>query len=332
MNKINRLIILISILLFQVMASVGCSLLKNGNQVEQAGLPKITEVNLINPLGPAVVPVAGLASQHVKNDIAIHVQYWKTVDEAIGLLSGDQAEFAVLPVTTGVNMAASGLDIVLLGIHEWKAFYLIAANEVEYLGWDSLKGKAIFTPEAKGQTVDVITRYALLRQGIEPDKDVTFSYGPPQEIAALFKEGKIKFAALPEPYVTLALASGAGKIVLDYQDYWTEISGAKHGIPIAGLFVKRDFLNNYPEAAQEVAQALSESTQWANENVAAAVDISGEVLPIPADIMKAALKRIKFEYIPAVDMKQETIDFLKTMQRVYPEGIKEIPNEDFFAR
>jgi NitT/TauT family transport system substrate-binding protein len=320
------------IFIVSLIAIAGCSSSINENQTETTVTPEISEVNLINPMGPAVIPVAGISSQNIQGDIAIHVQYWKTVDEAIGLLSGDQTDFAVLPVTTGVNMAAADIDIVLLGVHEWKVFYLIAANDSEFTGWDSLKGKTLYTPEGKGQTADVMTRFALTKEGIAPDEDVTFSYAPPQEIAALFKEGMIEFAALPEPYVTLALASGAGKVVLDYQEYWTGISGAKQGIPIAGLFVKRDFLKNHPKETQAIAQIFSDSTKWANENVAEAVNASAETLPIPAAVMLTALQRIKFEYIPAADVKEEVIDFLKTMQGVYPEGIKEIPGEDFFAQ
>jgi NitT/TauT family transport system substrate-binding protein len=331
MHKNNTALIL-AIVISILFSLAGCTSQPIENPAEKAASPGISEVQLINPLGPAVIPVAGISSQNIKGDIAIQIQYWKTVDEAIGLLSGDQAEFAVLPITTGVNMAASGIDIVLVAVHEWKVFYLIASNNSEFSGWNSMIGKTIYTPEAKGQTVDVLTRYALLRESIEPDQDVTFSYAPAQEIAALFKEGKIEYAALPEPYVTLALASGAGKVALDYQDYWSQVSGAKDGIPIAGLFVKRDFLENHPLETQTIAQTLSASTAWANEDVSAAIQASGDILPLPAEVMQAAMQRVKFEYIPAAETKEEVINFLKTMQEIYPQGIKKIPGEEFFAK
>ncbi|MBN1535706.1 MAG: ABC transporter substrate-binding protein [Anaerolineales bacterium] len=330
--SLNNKVITKFVLFFMALAIVGCSSLVNTTQTEQPALPKVTEVNLINPLGPAVIPVAGIASQNIQGDITINIQYWKTVDEAIGLLSGDQVDFAVLPVTTGVNMAASGIDIVLVGVHEWKVFYLVAADSVDFTGWDSLVGKTVYSPEAKGQTVDVLTRFALLQEGIQPDEDVIFAYAPPQEIVALFKEGKIDFAALPEPYVTLALASGSGEMVLDYQDYWLEVSAAKNGIPIAGLFVRRDFFSAHPNETQIICQTISESTSWANENTAAAVESSAEILPIPAAVMQTALQRIKFDYKPASEIMKNVIDFLETMQETYPEGIKEIPDESFFAR
>ena len=292
---------------------------------------EVQEVGLINPIGPAVIPVAGLLSGDISGDVNINLQYWKTADEAIGFLSADGPEFAVLPITNGVNMSAAGLDLTLLGVHEWKVFYLIASAESQFSDWNSLTGKTVYTPGAKGQTVDVLTRYALLNEGITPDEEVSFAYAPGAEIVALFQEGKVDFAALPEPFVTQALASSNGRIVMDYQEYWTEVSGGQDGIPIAGLFVKSDFLSKHPETVNQVVDLLAESTKWAKDNADAAVSAASEVLPLPSDIMLAALQRIKFEYISAADSKEQVLQFLQTMQDTYPDGIKMIPEDSFFA-
>ena len=241
-------------------------------------------------------------------------------------------EFAVLPVTTAANMVAAGIDLVLLGVHEWKAFYLIASTGHQWNGWSSLSGKTIYTPEGKGQTVDVLTRYALTEANIAPDRDVTFVYAPAQEIVALFKEGKVDFAALPEPFVTLALASGKGLVVLDYQDEWSRVSRAQHGIPIAGLFVKRGFWVDHPTETREIVRLVSESTQWANDNPAAAIQASSQALPLPSVVMEKALQRLKFEFVAAAAVEGEVSDFLVRMQATYPEGIKALPDDRFFAR
>ncbi len=329
--RINKLIVL-TISFCLLFSGIGCSSTAQNNQPSQPIKPTIEEVELINPLGPAVIPVAGIDSETIKGDLKINLQYWNTVDEAVGLLSAGDVEFAVLPVTNGVNMYASGIDIVLLGVHEWKVFYLLASDQADFQGWDSLADQTIYTPTARGQTVDVLTRYALTRENIQPDQEVTFAYAPPQEIVALFKEGKIDYAALPEPFVSLALASGSGKVVLDFQEYWSGVSGTDLGIPIAGLFVQKEFLNNYPEEAQEIASLLDDSTRWANENSDLAIQASSEVLPLPPAVMQAALKRIKFEYIPAAEAESEVISFLQIMQETYPEGVKKIPDSGFFVK
>jgi NitT/TauT family transport system substrate-binding protein len=294
----------------------------------------VSEVTLINPTGPAVIPVAGLDSGKValpEGAPAVKIQYWKTVDEAVGLLAGDAVQFAVLPVTMAANLSASGVDLVLLGVHEWKVFYLVAAPGKEFKDWSSLKGQTLYTPEGKGQTVDVLTRYALQKNDIQPDKDVTFAYAPTQEIVALFKEGKVDYAALPEPFVTQALAANPGsQIVLDYQEYWAKETGAQNGLPIAGLFVKRGFAQSHPQATQQVVQALIDSTEWSSANPADAIAASAKALPLPAPVLTKALERIKFAYVDAAGSKSEVLDFLTTIQTTYPEGVKKMPGDSFF--
>jgi NitT/TauT family transport system substrate-binding protein len=289
------------------------------------------EIQMINPMGPAVIPLAGLSSGSVAGNLKINIKYWKTVDEATGFMAGDTTPFAVLPITTAANMSASGIDMVLLGVHEWKVFYLIASENSTFDGWKSLVGKTVYSPEGKGQTVDVLTRYALSKENIKPDQDVTFAYAPAQEIVALFKEGKIDYAALPEPFVTQALSASKGsKVVLDYQEYWSKDSGAKNGIPVAGLFVKRDYLNQHPDDVKEMVSLFSQSVQWSNDHVKESIQASSKVLPYPEAVMLAALKRIKFEYVAAADAREDTMLFLTTIQKTYPDGVKKLPDDKFF--
>jgi NitT/TauT family transport system substrate-binding protein len=103
-------------------------------------------------------------------------------------------------------------------------------------------------------------------------------------------------------------------------------------IPIAGLFVQKDFLEMYPQEAQKVADLFAESTTWANENPDLAVQASSEILPLPAPVMQSALQRIKFDYIPAAESEKEVKQFLEIMQENYPEGVKKIPDTGFFVK
>lgn len=327
--KKKRGTLYIAILLLSMLISGGCSKADVDNQTAAPAAP---EVSLINPTGPAVIPAAGITTGNVGSDVKVNVQYWKTIDEAIGLLSGNDVDFAVLPITSAANMYSSGIDIALLGVHEWKVFYLIARDDVEFTDWNSLKGRTVYTPTAKGQTVDVLTRFALQKENIIPDEEVKFAYLPPQEIAVLFQEGKVDFAALPEPFVTLSLKNGNGRVVSDYQQYWTETGGSEKGIPVAGLFVKNELLKNNPETVRAVAEAFRSSTTWSNDNLDQAIEASSEILPLPAPLMKDSMQRVTFDYISSADVQSDVLYFLETMQGVYPEGIKAIPDTDFFVK
>lgn len=322
------------ILIVAVIAAGGYYIWKGQEKPAPPATPKepaVNEVTLLNPQGPTVVPVAGIAGGQVKGDISVNLQYWKTNDEAIALLTSGKANFAVLPITAAANIYASGVKIALLGVHEWKVFYMVAAQQATFDGWQSLKGEQVYIPVGKGNTVDVLLRSALTEAGLVPDKDVTIVYSPPQEIVQLFKTGKVKFAALPEPFVTAAAKGGNGKIVVDFQKYWAELSGGPDRFPIAGLFIKQDFLDKYPQECAEVARIFAQSTAWSNQNVDQALAQSAEILPIPAPVMKEALTRIDFTYIPVKECRPEVDIFLKKMQELYPDGVKAIPDSGFYA-
>jgi NitT/TauT family transport system substrate-binding protein len=305
---------------------------QNSNQPLTPTEPEVNQTTLLNPEGPTVIPVAGVVGEKVEGDIKVNVQYWKTNDEAMALLSSGNADFAVLPVTAAANMYASGLNIALLGVHEWKVFYMVASQEAPFENWQSLKGKQIYIPVGKGNTVDVLLRSALAQSGLVPDRDVTIVYSPPQEIVQLFKTGKVDYAALPEPFVTMAAKGGNGKIVVDFQEYWAELSGGEPRFPIAGLFVHKNFLDRYPKETSDVAHIFAQSTSWSDQNADEALTLSADILPIPAPIMKEALTRIDFTYVPVKECQQEVDTFLKKMQELYPEGIKQIPDAGFYAQ
>ncbi|QGT99117.1 ABC transporter, substrate-binding protein (cluster 10, nitrate/sulfonate/bicarbonate) [Candidatus Syntrophocurvum alkaliphilum] len=287
---------------------------------------------ILNPLGPTVIPVAGITGDKLESDIPVDVHFYKNTDEAIAMLSSDSGQFAVLPVTAAANIYNSGIDITMLGVYNWKVFYMVASNEVEFNDWGSLKEKTVYTPIGRGQTADILMRFALSKQGVDPESEVEIQYAPPQEIVTLFQTGKIDYAALPEPFASLAINDGNGEIVLDLQEYWGKINETNERIPITGLFVKNDFLDSYPQETQEIVQLFDASINWSNANVDKAIEVSQETLPIPQPIMKDALTRIDFYYVPASRCQEEVDDFLRKMQELYPQGIRELPDERFYAQ
>ena len=289
-------------------------------------------VNLINPLGPTVIPVTGLMENKVYEEVEINVSLWKDNSEAVALLASNKADFAVLPITVGANLYTQGMKIVLLGVHEWEAFYLINDGTSEFNNIKSLKGKEVYSPHGRGQTVDVLLRYLLVQNGLIPDKDVKFSYLPPQEIVSLFKAGKIQYAALPEPFSTLAITGTNGKIVLNFQQEWNKVSGSKYGLPIAGLFVKKEFIDENPDVSMSVEEAFAQSVKWANENLDDSLKITNQYLTIPIPVLKESMKRLKFEYIAIEECKEEVEIFLSTMHEFYPEGVPILPDGDFYAK
>lgn len=290
------------------------------------------KITIINPLGPAVVPVMGIHSNNVESKTPLQVEFWKNTDEAIALLAGDDVNFAILPVSLAANIYANNIEIALLGVHEWKVFYLLAAEDSSFESWKSLKDHNVYLPHGRGQTVDILLRSALMEAGLNPDQDLDLLYAPPQEIVKMVKTGKADFAALPEPFVSLCMQNSKNRIVMDFQKYWEKSTNMSPRIPVAGLFVKKDFLQEHPDKCRDIAETLANSTSWGNDNTDTVIELTNEILPIPAPVMKKALTRIDFNYVPVQDCQTEVEFFLKKMNELYPDGLPILPNNEFYAR
>ncbi|HWP97665.1 MAG TPA: ABC transporter substrate-binding protein [Syntrophomonadaceae bacterium] len=295
-----------------------------------AGLNR--EVTLINPVGPLVIPVIALDKGKIAGDVKVAVKYWKTNDEVVAMLSKGDVDFAVLPITQAANLYAKQKNLVLVGVHEWKVFYLVAANNAEFNDWRSLKGKTVYTPPSKGQTADVLMRAGIAKEELKPDEDVKISYATPPEIIALFQSGKIDFAALPEPYATQAIAGDKGKIVLDFQKFWGELTAGPEQLPVAGLFVTKQFMDSYPAETAKVEKLFADSTTWGNVNIDQAIDLSKEIFPVPQPVMKDAMQRIDFHYVASKDAQKETDAFLKKMNELYAPALPTVPDAGFYSK
>ncbi|SHH51120.1 ABC transporter substrate-binding protein [Thermosipho atlanticus] len=285
-------------------------------------------LTFINPFGPTIVPITPMLEGIVKGYVNLNIELWRTPDEAIAKIVSNYAKFAVLPITIAANLYTKGINIKLVGVHEWKVFYLVAKKDINSLS--DLKGKTVYSAHGRGQTVDVLLRYLLVSNGLIPDKDVKFAYAPPQEIVALFKAGKVEFAALPEPFVSMCLVND-GKIVLDFQKEWNKISGSQNGIPIAGLFVVGD-IAQYKNLIEDVENTFKESINWSNKNLEKTLEFTSKYLTIPTPILKNAMQRIEFRYVPISECKNDVNKFLSTMNELYPEGLPKVPNEEFYLK
>jgi len=289
-------------------------------------------LTLINPLGPAVIPIVAITEGKVRGTVHLNVEIWKNPEEAIAKIVSGRANFYVLPITVGANLYMKGMDLVLLGVHEWSVFYMVASKDETFSSWKDLIGKEIYTPHGRGQTVDVLMRYLMVEEGVIPDKDVKILYAPPQEIVALFKSGKIKFAALPEPFATLCILGNKGKIVLDFQKVWGDKMGVPPRLPIAGLFTSKEFLRKYPLIVEKVVDLFKKSVEWMNDNLDEALTLTKKFLGIPTPVLKEAMKRVKFYYVSSEECKKEVTLFLKKLNEQYPEGMPGVPDEGFYAR
>jgi len=286
----------------------------------------------INPMGPTLLPAAGMFSGEIALNEKLELKIWKTPDEAVAMISSGQANMALLPVSLGATLYNKGIPIKLVAMSTWKAFYLVG-TKYDVSSIKDLRGKEIYTSFGPGQTGDVIMRYFFKKYDLKIGKDVVIKYANNPEIVALMASGKIEYALLPEPFVSLALFKVKNsKILVDIQEEWAKTLGLKkERIPISGIFARDDFLKNYPQVFEKFMEAYEKSLNWLFENEDKATEYVSKVMGnFPVKVLKDAMKNSLFEFISSKNCKEEVKLYFNELTKVEPKLLGGIPDESFF--
>lgn len=261
-----------------------------------------------NPLGPTLLPAAGL---YINKVPTLKVEFWRNIDQAQTLVLKEQADFIVLPIALGVELINKGANYKLAGISLWKTFYLISSQKINDIA--ELAGKRIVTLHGPGQTADVILK--ILKKMKHIDFEIVYVTSGP-EIIQLLASGKENIAVLPEPFVSLAEVKTNGKVSvqMDLQKLYASLFNLKdEKIPIAGIFVSNKKLKENPNFVRRVLNAYEVSAnEFYKNNFETAVDYVYKIMQtMPKTVLQKAAARSEIYYTK--DIKEITDLYLKNL-------------------
>ena len=122
---------------------------------------------------------------------------------------------------------------------------------------------AVNTPNNSG---DITTRSVLQEAGVDP-ASVTFVELPFPDMLAAVEEGNVDAAWVVEPFQSAFIEKGLHKVIENY-------SGRSANIPVSGLAMTADFVDQNPTSASKFSEAI----QRANADLAADPDIARDLV------------------------------------------------------
>lgn len=155
---------------------------------------------------------------------------------------------------------AGGSDVVTVAvtspIYPWKFYVRDGINSVS-----DLKGKKIGIT-SKGGAYDTGLHQALPKLGIDPDTDVALvSTGSIQNVTAALMSGAIDGAAIIVGTDSFKVETAGYKALFDFSAFG--------GIPVAGISVRREFIDTHHAAVQKFVDGLVQSLAAMKANRAA---------------------------------------------------------------
>lgn len=246
------------------------------------------------------------------------------------LMLDGTADFAILPTTMAAILYNKGLKYQLVGIPVWGTLYL-AGSENGVNTWQDLKNKRVYVM-ARGMTPDVMFRYLLEKNGIDPGKDITLDYSFPTHIdlANAVAAGQAGLGILSEPLASLVVYKNKEvRIIFNLEEEWDKFED----IPIAetAFLGKTEVLHDHAKVVEELVSAYDRSTRWVNENPdsAAALIVKHGILPDSAIAVKA-IRGSNLNYVKAARVRKEINDYLNVFYKLNPDIIGgKMPDESF---
>ncbi|MDT4762391.1 ABC transporter substrate-binding protein [Sphaerochaeta sp. PS] len=285
---------------------------------------------MAGPTGFSSVALAandGMITSTVKVDMTVY----PSPNEVIARLANGELDMACLPTNVAANLYNKGVKAKIAAVIG-NGMMSVLSTDPSVVDVSGLLGKSVNVPGA-GSTPDQLSQLLMLKAGLEVGKDIQLDYSvaAPAQVAQLLIAGKISFAVLPQPFVSMVLGKNPkARIIADVQDLYAQYAKASN-YPMSVLVVTDKFVSSYPLAVQSVLEAYEASVAWVNANAEQA-GLAIEKTGIMASAMAIpAIPYCNLVYVPAQEAKAEVDAFFASLFAFSPASIGgKLPGADLY--
>lgn len=284
-----------------------------------------TTVGIIKMMEPTIKPNLNLGD-------SVFYKIEKSSDELYSKLQKEEIEIAAIPTEMAARLYNEGAKYQIAAINT-SGFMYVLSSGVSIDDWSDLKGQEVSVAN-KGGSYDMIFRYILLKNGIDPDNDMSLRYIPSlEEQAQSVIDGESKIAVLPEPWVSMVLSENdTCKIALDIQKEWIRINGMDLPLAQTCLVVKSEVAEKNHEELSLFLEDYANSIDWVNQNPAETAKLMDKHdIGIPEKLAASVIPRSNLHFMSAKDAKPAVGKYLQVFLEWSPESIGgRMPDENIY--
>lgn len=283
------------------------------------------------PAGVTAMTMLGAMQENESGPITYEFDIIPTPDLIAAKLVNKEVDLMVLPTNLAAILYNKGVEYKLAGPSVWGTLYMVSSEEIT--DWSALKGKEIYTI-GRGLTPDVMLRYLLENNGINPDEDVTITYlSGATELAPTFLSGRSTVSVMPEPMLSAVLMKKTdAQIAFDFQAEWSAVTGNEESYPQASVMISNEFAGEHPHAVRAIMDELDKSAKWINDEPQAAGAFAESLeIGLKKAIVENAVERSNIRFVDAQTAKPEIETYLTVLFQASEKLIGgKMPNEDFY--
>ncbi|EFO79943.1 hypothetical protein OSCT_2153 [Oscillochloris trichoides DG-6] len=191
-----------------------------------------------------------------------------------------------------IKSIEQGLEIrITSGLHKG-CIRLVAGADTGITKVADLKGKAVGV-HVFGGLPQVLVQWALADAGLDPINDVTYKVFPPPQLEAAVEKGEIQAFVMYDPFPAIALNN---KTVI--QVFSTHDDQPYKDMFCCFIGVAKGVIDQQPEKAAAITQALQKAAYWVSQNQAEAARIVAAKKYVPASEELLASLLTLYDYVP----------------------------------
>ncbi|WP_027186486.1 ABC transporter substrate-binding protein [Desulfovibrio inopinatus] len=295
-----------------------------------------SKLAVAGPPAPLTMPLARLGKQPGVTELVptIDVKQWRNPDIMRTWIVSGEVSVVATPANAAAILYNKNVPVRLLDVNNG-GILSVLSTDTAVTSFKSLKGKTIVV-FYRGDIPDVITRYLLQKEGLNPDTDVTFSYvDSPFEALQMFLSKRADTVLLPEPAATAALMKGKSQglainqIVL--QEIWERVTGRSSYIPLGATICQAALANDHPQLIQAITTAIGANVSWINAHPAEAAKEFAELFSLKAPVLQKSLERFPIRRTPAVEARKDLEFYYSALMEMSPKLVGgKLPDSAFY--
>lgn len=295
-----------------------------------------TQINVAVMSGPTGMGAAKLISDAANGSAANDCKFTvaSSPDEVTASIINGEFDIACIPTNlASVLYNKTNGGIKCAAVNTLGVLYILTNGE-EITSVADLKGKTVYATNS-GSTPEFILDYVLMKNGLDPDKDVDIQFSDADSVSNGLATGEIKIGMLPEPKVTATLAAsgGAVSVALDMTEEW---ENASEGTTVMQgcVVVNTAFAEKNKDAVDSFLSDYKASCDFAASDVEKASEYCETYGIIPkAAVAKKAYPNCNITYVDGDEMTEKLTAFLQVLYDADAKSVGgKMPDDGFFYK
>ena len=290
---------------------------------------KPTQVRVLVSQTTAALPFLLMAREGTVRGIDLKVDFFANHAQALALLLRGETDLLLSGTSQGWENRLDGSPIVMLDTGVWGISSLVG-RDPSIKGFADLKGKRLAVP-FPGAPLDFQSRTLLSFEKINPDKDVTISFGPFAQSVQRLLAGQLDAAALPEPLATTVVRKNGLLRLVEYSQAWARFTGGDGRSPQVSLFATESYAKDHAASIASLVsawEAASRSITAAPEQAAAQFAAALQVDP---GILEEATRNTLLSVPSPAENRSRVQAYYQVVSKYFPAGPRPLDERFFFV-